>query len=111
MEQPDAIIKVLFDHSQSSVIEQISPRQDLDLSVSDDQLLEQVHLLMAGVELLACVGLPLLKFLEEEFSSSQYLHQGCRFGVERRQHIVREEQHIVEDGTLILGEDVPNSRL
>ena len=63
MNESNAMLVVFLDHFDSPVVEQVSPRENLNLPVSNDQLLEDIHLLVAGVEFLTGVSLPLVKFL------------------------------------------------
>jgi len=69
-----AMLVVFLDHFDPPVVEQISPAKNLNLPVSNDELLESIDLVMAGVELLTGISLPLVKFLQKQFHACQHFH-------------------------------------
>jgi hypothetical protein len=91
MDKSDAIGEVILDHFDLSVDEEVSPTEDLDFSEPNDQLFDQHDFLVAGVQVLTGVGLPLVKFFEEKLHAGEHFHQRGDFGIERDHHVVRDE--------------------
>ena len=60
MDEPYAVHEVRLDHLDPFMIQQISPAQNLNLPVSDYQLLQTLDLILTGVQLLRGVLLPLV---------------------------------------------------
>ena len=72
-------------------------------------MLEQGHLCSARVKRFASVDLPFLKLVQEELKPREQLHEGRGLRGECREHVVGKEERVLEDGGLILCEDVLNS--
>lgn len=111
VQQSYAVLEVLPDHLQPPMRQQVPPGEYLQFAIPYDQLLDVLGLVVAGVELPAGVRVPLAQLLEEELHAGEQLHQRRCLRVEGGQHVVGQEEEVVEDGALVLLENVADSAL
>jgi hypothetical protein len=86
-------------------LKEVPPREDLNLAIPNNQLLQQSHLILARVQGFAGIYLPLLELIEDQLQAGQDLHEGGTLGRESRKHVVGEEDHVLQNRRLILLQD------
>lgn len=60
VDEAHAVHEVLLDHLAALVSQEVAPREDLQFAVPDDKLLDSIRLLIARVQLLARISIPLV---------------------------------------------------
>jgi hypothetical protein len=63
----EVFLEVFVYHSGLSPLQKIAPGHDLDLSVTDDQLFKECHLIGARIDISGSVDLPLFELIEKQF--------------------------------------------
>ena len=86
-------------------LEEVSPRENLNLPISNNQLFQQSHLILTGVQGFAGIDLPLLELVEDQLQTGQDLHEWGTLGRESCQHVVREEDHVLQNRRIVILQD------